>query len=73
MVRMQTLSFMIWIKKYTISVENMHSDYDHTIWEGKQLHGYPIMTFSRGKLVYKDGEFVGKAGWGKFVKRVPKK
>ena len=58
-------------KDFTISVSNMHSDYDHTIWEGKKLHGYPVMTFSRGRLVYKDGEFVGEPGWGQFVKRVP--
>jgi dihydropyrimidinase len=60
-------------KDFTVSMENMHSDYDFTIWEGKQFHGYPIMTFSRGKLVYKDGEFVGEPGWGKFVKRVGRK
>ncbi|KOA20092.1 D-hydantoinase [Clostridium homopropionicum DSM 5847] len=57
-------------KEFTISVDNMHSDYDHTIWEGKKLSGYPVMTFSRGKLVYKDGKFLGEPGWGKFVKRV---
>lgn len=56
-------------KDFTISVKNMHSDYDHTIWEGVSLHGYPEMTFSRGRLVYKDGEFVGEPGWGRFVKR----
>lgn len=60
-------------KDFTVSVETMHSDYDHTIWEGKKLHGYPVMTFSRGRLVYKDGEFVGKPGWGKFVKRIGRK
>jgi len=32
-----------------------------------------VMTFSRGKLVYRDGEFVGGPGWGKFVKRVGRK
>ena len=59
-------------KDFTISVENMHSDYDHTIWEGKKLKGYPVMTFSRGKLVYENGNFVGEAGWGNYVKRTPK-
>jgi dihydropyrimidinase len=54
---------------FTITCENMHSDYDHTIWEGKSLHGYPVKTYSRGKLVYDNGEFVGEYGWGKFVKR----
>ncbi|MEQ8196941.1 MAG: dihydropyrimidinase [Clostridiaceae bacterium] len=56
-------------KDFTISVENMHSDYDHTIWEGKKLHGYPVKTFVRGNLVYDNGEFVGKPGTGQFVKR----
>ena len=55
-------------KKFEIHKENMHSDVDHTIWEGVSLKGYPVMTFSRGMLVYKDGQFVGKPGWGKFVK-----
>lgn len=56
-------------KDFTISVGNMHSDYDHTIWEGKTLHGYPVKTFVRGELVYDNGEFVGKPGMGKYVKR----
>lgn len=59
-------------KDYTIHVDNMHSDYDHTIWEGKSLHGYPVQTYLRGQLVYDNGEFVGKPGMGKFVKRVPR-
>ncbi len=56
-------------KDFKVSVSNMHSDYDHTIWEGKELHGYPIQTYLRGNLVYDNGEFVGKPGMGKFVKR----
>jgi dihydropyrimidinase len=59
-------------KDFTISVKNMHSDYDHTIWEGKKLHGYPVKTYLRGNLVYDNGDFVGKPGLGKFVKRVGK-
>lgn len=59
-------------KDFVITNEKMHSDCDHTIWEGIKLHGYPIRTYSRGKLVYKDGEFVGERGWGKFVKCVRK-
>lgn len=60
-------------KEFTISVDNMHSDYDHTIWEGKKLKGYPVQTYLRGQLIYNDGEFVGKAGMGNYVKRVPHK
>lgn len=60
-------------KDFTISVDNMHSDYDYTIWEGKKVHGYPVKTFVRGKLVYDNGEFVGTPGYGEFVKRVGRK
>jgi dihydropyrimidinase len=60
-------------KDFIISVDNMHSDYDHTIWEGKTLHGYPVKTFVRGNLVYDNGEFVGKPGLGQFVKRIGRK
>lgn len=55
-------------KDFTIHQENMHSDCDHTIWEGISVHGYPVQTYSRGRLVYDNGEFVGERGWGKFVK-----
>jgi len=60
-------------KEFTVSVSNMHSDYDHTIWEGKKLTGYPVQTFVRGTLVYEDGEYVGTPGFGEFVKREPHK
>lgn len=58
-------------KNFKVTVSNMHSDYDHTIWEGKEFHGYPVQTYVRGKLVYDQGEFVGEAGFGEYVKRVP--
>ena len=58
-------------KDFTVGVQNMHSDYDHTIWEGKKLHGYPVQTYLRGQLVYDGGAFVGTPGQGRFIKRVP--
>lgn len=60
-------------KEFTISAHNMHSDYDHTIWEGRKLKGYPVQTYVRGRLVYDNGEFVGAPGYGKFIKREPRK
>lgn len=56
-------------KDFTISCSTMHSDYDHTIWEGVKVHGYPVKTFSRGKMVYDNGAFTGQAGWGQYIKR----
>lgn len=60
-------------KDFVVSKDNMHSDVDHTIWEGAELKGYPEKTFSRGQLVYDNGNFVGQPGWGKFVKCRPRK
>ncbi|OGO78500.1 MAG: dihydropyrimidinase [Clostridiales bacterium GWB2_37_7] len=60
-------------KKFIVSKDNMHSDVDYTIWEDVELKGYPVMTFSRGKLVYNNGEFVGEPGWGRFIKCRPRK
>lgn len=56
-------------KNFVISKDNMHSNVDHTIWEGTKVKGYPVRTYSRGKLVYQDGEFVGQPGWGRYLKR----
>ena len=60
-------------KEFTIHQSNMHSDSDHTIWEGIECHGYPVQTYSRGHLVYDNGEYVGERGWGKMVKRAARK
>lgn len=58
-------------KKVTVTNEMLHSKIDHTVWEGTELKGYPVKTFVRGTLVYDDGEFLGKAGTGKFIARKP--
>jgi len=56
-------------KEFTITQRSMHSSIDYTIWEGTHVKGYPVSTYSRGTLVYKDGEFLGEAGHGRFVSR----
>ena len=58
-------------KEFTITNEKMHGDTDHTIWEGVQLKGYPTRVYSRGRLVYKDGEFTGKRGDGELIRCNP--
>jgi len=58
-------------KNVTIKNSEMHGNLDHTIWEGVSVKGYPVATYSRGNLVYKDGEFVGRKGAGKLIKCKP--
>ncbi len=57
---------------FEVTVGNMHSDCDYTIWEGTKLNGYITDTYSRGRLVFKDGQFVGEPGWGHFIKCAPR-
>jgi dihydropyrimidinase len=60
-------------KEVRLTKENLHSKIDHSIYEAFTLKGYPVMTFSRGRLVYENGKFVGEKGWGKFQPRKPLK
>jgi dihydropyrimidinase len=53
----------------TISHKNLHSNVDYSAYEGINVQGWPICTISRGEIIAKDGEFCGKAGRGKFLKR----
>ncbi len=55
-------------KRFTVTKDNMHSNVDYTIWEGYEMKGYPVMTFSRGRLVYDNGRFIGAPGHGQFVR-----
>lgn len=58
-------------KNVTITNAQMHGDTDHTIWEGVKLKGYPIATYSRGSLVFRDGTFLGQKGAGRLIKCKP--
>ena len=58
-------------KEVTVTNDILHSKIDHTVWEGTKLTGYPVRTYVRGELVYRDGQFLGSAGSGRFIKRAP--
>jgi len=54
-------------KDFIISQKNMHSAVNYTIWEGVNLKGYPIATYSRGNLIFENGVFCGEAGDGGYT------
>jgi len=56
-------------KQVTIKNADLHSDTDHTIWEGVPLQGYPEKVFARGQKVFDNGKFTGTRGFGRFIKR----
>jgi dihydropyrimidinase len=50
-----------------LSRESLHEQVDWTPYEGTQLRGWPRHVLSRGRIVVRDGTFVGQLGWGRFV------
>lgn len=44
---------------------------DHSPYEGMVSAGWPELVVSRGRVVARDGRFVGEAGWGRYVPRSP--
>lgn len=50
----------------TISVDNQFQGGDVNLYEGLRCHGVPLVTISRGRLVYENGIFTCAEGSGKF-------
>jgi dihydropyrimidinase len=42
---------------------------DYSIWDGQRLRGWPVLTISRGRVIARDGQFTGEAGWGRYLSR----
>ena len=53
----------------TLTPETLHEAANWTPYEGLTLHGWPQTTLCRGKILVQDGEFLGKAGDGRFIHR----
>jgi dihydropyrimidinase len=42
---------------------------DFSIYEGRTLRGWPVLTVSRGEIVMRDGELTGREGHGRYLRR----
>ena len=56
-------------KEYTIKQDNRHSIVDYTTYEGMNSDYEVSTVLCRGNFILKDGEYLGKQGYGKFIKR----
>ena len=56
-------------KQQTISASTHHMNVDYSAYEGKTITGVVETVLSRGRVVIENGEYVGKAGDGQFLKR----
>ncbi len=53
----------------TISAATQHQRVDYTPYEGRQLRGAPDTVLLRGRVIVQDGNYVGGAGGGQFMRR----
>jgi dihydropyrimidinase len=54
---------------YTITAATQAMATDYSMFEGWKVTGNARHVFSRGELVVKDGQWIGKTGRGRFLKR----
>jgi dihydropyrimidinase len=56
-------------RERVLSTESLHEAADWTPYEGTAVRGWPQTTIRRGDVIVEDGQFVGRAGDGRFVAR----
>ena len=54
---------------HTMSVESSHMDVDYNAYEGRKVQGDIDLVMARGKVLISGGEYQGKKGDGRFLKR----
>jgi dihydropyrimidinase len=55
----------------TISAKTHHMNVDYSCYEGRRVKGRSDIVLSRGSVIVRNGEFTGRKGHGRFVKRGP--
>jgi dihydropyrimidinase len=56
-------------RRVVLDHRTLHQNVDYTPYEGFELTGYPETVLLRGRVIVRDGEFVGRAGQGRFITR----
>jgi dihydropyrimidinase len=54
--------------KRTLTLADLHSNCDYSIWDGWEFDGFPVMTMVRGNVLVENGAWTGATeGIGQFV------
>jgi dihydropyrimidinase len=56
-------------RKHVLSAKTHHMDVDYSCYEGMTVQGGSDIVMSRGSVIVRNGEFTGRKGAGKFIKR----
>jgi len=58
-------------REMQVSADYLQSRADFSPWEGLHLKGWALRTLVRGETVMRDGEIVGREGYGTYLRRLP--
>jgi len=53
----------------TIDGRSMRSNADYSVYDGREVHGWPRFTVSRGEIVLEDGQVVAEPGRGQWLRQ----
>jgi len=56
-------------ERFTIAAKTNHQNVDYTPYEGYKGKGVPRVVISQGKVLVKEGKFLGQPGQGRYIKR----
>lgn len=56
-------------REAVVSAENLHSFADFSLYEGRTLKGWPVMTIKGGRIAVDDGKILVEPGVGSFLPR----
>jgi dihydropyrimidinase len=53
--------------KRKLTLADLHSDCDYSIWDAWEFDSFPVMTMVRGNILVENGNWTGPEGIGQFV------
>lgn len=56
-------------REVMLSAPTLHSQVDHSTYEGMRVRGFPVTTISRGEIVVEDGTLAAEPGRGRLAPR----
>jgi dihydropyrimidinase len=56
-------------KHVRVTVDDMESKVDYDPYEGFECDGWPVLTMSRGEVIFADGKIKSRPGRGQFLRR----
>jgi dihydropyrimidinase len=53
--------------KRRLTLPDLHSNCDYSLWDGWEFNGFPVLTMVRGSVLVDDGKWTGPEGAGQFI------